>query len=121
MKSPAPATSRLTIAHVTASNPTGLVCSGLIWGPPVVDPSGDASTSTSLRRARRSQDVAASSITYQGNGSLIYDSARRASDPTVVSGDGSAASCIDPGAGINVVTFTNSRTAGYVTRHRHNH
>jgi hypothetical protein len=103
----------LTIEE-TDSNPTGLVCSGLIWGPPSIDPSGDSVNINITEESTPIADVAASSITYQGNGSLIYDSTDGGSDPQVVSGDGSAASCIDPGAGISVVTFTNSRTVGYV-------
>ena len=101
----------LTIAPVTASNPTGLVCSGLIWGPPAVDPSGDSINVNVTELSTPILDVAASSITYQGNGTVVYDSA-----PTVVT-DGAAPYCFDPVnqisgvvSPISVITFTNSRT-----------
>ena len=90
------------------------MCSGLIWGPPSIDPAGAPVKVNITEESTPIADVAATSITYQGNGSLVYDSTAGGSDPQVVSGDGTAASCIDPGAGISVVTFTNSRTTGYV-------
>ena len=42
----------LQIAPITASNPTGLVCSGMIYGPPASTRPGTASLSRSSRRAR---------------------------------------------------------------------
>jgi hypothetical protein len=106
----------LTIAPVTATNPTGLVCSGLIWGPPAVDPSGYSINVNVTEDSTSIADVAATSITYQGNGWEVYDSTDGGTVPVNVSGDGSAAYCFDPGpgAGISVVTFTNSRTVGDV-------
>ena len=104
----------LTIAPVTATNPTGLVCSGLIWGPPAVDPSGYAINVNVTEDSTSIADVAATSITYQGNGSEVYDSTDGGTVPVNVSG-GSAAYCFDPGTGgISVVTFTNSRTDGEI-------
>jgi hypothetical protein len=54
------------------------------------------------------------SINYQGNGSVLYDSTATDGEyihdgtkPVQVSLGASGAFCIDPGAGINVVTFTN--------------
>jgi hypothetical protein len=47
------------------------------------------------------------SIGYQGNGTVKYDSTYGGTDPVQVSLGDSGAFCIDPGAGINVVTFTN--------------
>jgi hypothetical protein len=97
----------LTIAPVTPSNPTGLVCSGLIWGPPVLDTSGDPIPVAIWENATTLPGVQLDSIGYQGNGSLIYDSTDGGLDPVQVSQGDIGASCIDPGAGINVVTFTN--------------
>lgn len=107
----------LTIATPTASNPTGLVCSGLFWGPPAITSTGYSAGSKyypGVNITETSTDipgVEVTSIGYQGNGLLIYDSTDGGTKPVLVTG-GSAASCIDPGAGINVVTYTNGRTAG---------
>jgi hypothetical protein len=54
--------------------------------------------------------VEATSIVYQGNGSVVSNDT--ALGPVVVTG-GTAGITITPGAGINVVTFTNGRTPGY--------
>ncbi|MGA2529962.1 MAG: hypothetical protein ABSG36_12460 [Acidimicrobiales bacterium] len=108
-------------AIVTASNPTDLVCSGLIWGPPVVDPSGNAINVNITEEATTDPSgVQLDSITYQGGstyqssdpalplGVVAIDSDLPA-DPTLPGPNGGWI-CIDPGAGINVVTFTNGRT-----------
>ncbi len=104
----------LTIAPVTAANPTGLVCSGLIWGPPVVDTTGAAIPVAITEDPTLLPGVQLDSIGYQGNGIVKYDStsydgtyAHDGTTPVQVSLKASGAFCIDPGAGINVVTFTN--------------
>jgi hypothetical protein len=97
----------LTIAPVTATNPTGLVCSGLIWGPPVINPDGSVTPVTVVEDSTSIAAVEVTSIVYQGNGSVGIETPL----PAVVTG-GVAGLCFDPGAGINVVTFTNGRTDG---------
>jgi hypothetical protein len=97
----------LTIAPVTAANPTGLVCSGLIWGPPVVNTSGAAISVTIWEDATTLPGVQLDSIGYQGNGKVTYDSTYGGLDPVQVSLKAVGKFCMDPGAGINVVTFTN--------------
>jgi hypothetical protein len=47
------------------------------------------------------------SIGYQGNGKVTYDSTYGGLDPVQVSLKAVGKFCMDPGAGINVVTFTN--------------
>jgi len=100
----------------TLANPTGLVCSGLIWGPPSIDPAGKVVPVMITEENTPIADVEATSITYQGNGSFAPggDSTNGGTTPQLVSGIGTAASCIDPAGGINIVTFTNARTDGYV-------
>jgi len=99
----------VTIAPVTATNPTGLACSELIWGPPAVDPSNYAiPMNVSELPTSNPAGVQVTAVGYQGNGSVV------ASDTKLPSTDG-AWICIDPGAGINVVTFTNGRTAPDLT------
>jgi hypothetical protein len=97
----------LTIAPVSAANPTGLVCSGLIWGPPAIDPSGAAIPVAIWENPTSLPGVQLDSIGYQGNGALIYDGTNGGADPVQVSLGYTGNACIDPGAGINVVTFTN--------------
>ncbi len=97
----------LTIAPVTAANPTGLVCSGLIWGPPVVDTSGDPIPVAISEDPTMLPGVQLDSIGYQGNGTVKYDSTYGGTDPVQVSLGDDGGFCMDPGAGINVVTFTN--------------
>jgi hypothetical protein len=97
----------LTIAPVTASNPTGLVCSGLLWGPPAVNSDGSVTPVSIVEDSTLIAAVEVTSIVYQGNGTVGPESAL----PAVVTG-GTAGLCFDPGAGINVVTFTNGRTGG---------
>jgi hypothetical protein len=97
----------LTIAPVTAANPTGLVCSGLIWGPPVVDTTGAPIPVAISEDPTQLPGVQLDSIGYQGNGTVKYDSTYGGTDPVQVSLGYSGAFCVDPGAGINVVTFTN--------------
>jgi hypothetical protein len=99
----------LTIAPVTAANPTGEVCSGLIWGPAPVDPSGNP---IPIAISEESTDIPAVQVTgilYQGNGEVKYVPALY---PVSVNDGGTATICFDPGSGINVVTYTNGRTAG---------
>jgi len=97
----------LTIAPVTASNPTGLVCSGLILGPDVIDPSGNPVPVFVSEDPTLLPGVQLDSIGYQGNGLVKYDSTYGGLDPVQVSLGKSGGFCMDPGAGINVVTFTN--------------
>ena len=97
----------LTIAPVSAANPTGLVCSGLIWGPPAIDPSGAAIPVAIWETPTSLPGVQLDSVTYQGNGSLKTDPTNGGLDPVQVSQGYPGIACIDPGAGINVVTFTN--------------
>ena len=92
------------------------MCSGLIWGPPSIDPAGKVVPVMITEENTPIADVEATSITYQGNGSFAPggDSTNGGTTPQLVSGIGTAASCIDPAGGINIVTFTNARTDGYV-------
>jgi hypothetical protein len=104
----------LTIAPVSAANPTGLVCSGLIWGPPVLDTSGDPIPVVVTELSTTLPGVQLDTIGYQGNGSVLYDSTAGGLTPVQVSLGKSGAFCIDPGAGINVVTFTNGAVGASV-------
>ncbi len=97
----------LTIAPVTATNPTGLVCSGLILGPDVIDTSGAPIPVSIWEDSTALPGVQLDSIGYQGNGTVKYDSTYGGLDPVQVSLGKSGGFCMDPGAGINVVTFTN--------------
>jgi hypothetical protein len=103
----------LTIDYSTA-NPQGTVCSGLIDGPPAVDEAGDVVPVAISEETTSIPAVETDSITYSGGGKLVYDSTDGGSDPVQISDGDSAGSCIDPGPGINIVTFTNGRTPGYV-------
>jgi len=105
----------LQIAPITMANPTGLVCSGMISGPPAVDPSGNSIPVAVAEESTSIADVIVTSIGYQGNGSVLYDGA-----PADVTGS-PVAFCFDPVntvtgvvSPINVVTFTNGRTDGAV-------
>lgn len=83
--------------------PTGLYCTGPIYGPPVVDPWGHPYMLTISQKtaAGVSGTVTVTGIVYQGNGS--------AGSPTlgVPPADGIT---VTAGAGVNVVTFTDGRT-----------
>jgi len=102
----------LTIAPVTATNPQGEVCSGLILGPPSVNPDGSTNYITVTELSTDIAAVQVDSILYQGNGSE-YSNAT-SDGPVLVTG-GSASEVFTIGAGINVVTFTNGRTPGATT------
>jgi len=100
----------LKVAPVTAANPTGLVCSGLIAGPAVVDPNGKPIPVAISELPTSLLGVQLNSIGYQGNGSVVYDSTAGGHTPVQVSKAKTGGFCMDPGAGSNVVTFTNGRT-----------
>ena len=91
----------------------GLVCSGLISGPPAVTEAGDVVPIAISEESTTIPGVQADSITYAGGGSVVYDSTDGGLDPVVISDGDTAAFTIDAGAGINVVTYTNGRTPGY--------
>jgi len=97
----------LTIGPVTPANPTGLVCSGMIWGPPVLDPNGKPIPVVVTELPTKLPGVQLDSIGYQGNGTVLYDSTDGGLTPVQVSLGDDGGFCMDPGAGINVVTFTN--------------
>jgi hypothetical protein len=99
----------LTIAPVTATNPQGEVCSGLILGPPLVNPDGSMNNITVTELSTDISGVQVNSILYQGNGSEYTNATSEG--PVVVTG-GTASEVFTIGAGINVVTFTNGRTPG---------
>jgi hypothetical protein len=96
----------LTIGSVAP----GLVCSDLDLGPYVVNSLGIGIPITITELSTAIPAVEATSIVYQGNGSVVSNDT--ALGPVVVTG-GTAGITITPGAGINVVTFTNGRTPGY--------
>jgi hypothetical protein len=104
----------LTIAPVSAANPTGLVCSGLFWGPPAIDPSGKAIPVLIWENPTTLPGVQLDSIGYQGNGALIYDSTDGGTTPVQVSLGSIGSACIDPGPGISVLTFTNGAVGASV-------
>lgn len=113
----------LQIAPITASNPTGLVCSGMIYGPPALDPSGNSVPVQVVEESTSIADVEVTSIGYQGSGEVLYDSTNGGNTPVVVTNNADgAAFCFDPVypsdpitvSPINVVTFTNARTDGTV-------
>jgi hypothetical protein len=97
-------TDALTIGSVAP----GLVCSDLDLGPYVVNTLGIGIPITITELSTAIPAVEATSITYQGNGSVVSTTTL----PVLVTG-GTAGITITPGAGINVVTFTNGRTPGY--------
>ena len=97
-------TDALTIGSVAP----GLVCSDLDLGPYVVNTLGIGIPITITELSTAIPAVEATSIIYQGNGSVVSTTTL----PVVVTG-GTAGITITPGAGINVVTFTNGRTPGY--------
>ena len=96
----------LTIGSVAP----GLRCSDLILGAPAVNPDGTVTPISVTEWSTTIPAVEAESITYQGNGSVVSNDT--ALGAVVVTG-GTAGITITPGAGINVVTFTNGRTPGY--------
>ena len=102
----------LTIAPVSVANPTGEVCSGLIWGPAAVDPSGNPIPIAITEESTSIPAVQVTGILYQGNGKVLYVPALY---PVSVNDGATATICFDPGSGINVVTYTNGRTAGSTT------
>jgi hypothetical protein len=100
----------LTTVALSPANPQGEVCSGLFWGPPAVNPDGSTTNVVITETAATGPDAPplgteASSYLYQGNGSATSNI------PQVITPSGSAEVTVTPGAGINVVTFTNGRTA----------
>ena len=90
----------LTIGSVAP----GLVCSDLDLGPYVVNTLGIGIPITITELSTAIPAVEATSIIYQGNGSVVSTTTL----PVLVTG-GTAGITITPGAGINVVTFTNGR------------
>jgi len=106
----------LTIAPVTPTDPTGLVCSRLFDGPPSILPDGGTASITITEGTTSLPGVEADGYSYQGNGSVI--AAGTADFPVVVSSPGATTPAsveFTPGAGINIITFTNGSTgdAGY--------
>jgi len=103
----------LTIGPVTPTDPTGLVCSGLFDGPPAILPDGGTASITVTETPTDLPGVQATGYTYQGNGGVIADGT--STFPVVVSDGASANVEFTPGAGINIITFTNGSTgaAGY--------
>ncbi len=97
---------QLTIAPSTTANPTGLVCSGLIEGPPSVNPGGGVTPITVAELPTDLPGVWATAGAYAGNGSVVSTS----TFPVYVSNGVPADVEFDPGAGINIVTFTNGAT-----------
>ncbi len=95
----------LTIADPTPANPTGTVCSGLIWGPPVVGPDGNPYVVAVKELKTEIPAVDITSISYQGAGTAWIPET-----PATPGTDG-AITAFSPGAGINVVTYINGRTA----------
>ncbi len=93
----------LAIAQVSPANPTGEVCSGLIWGPAALDPSGHVTPVTVTEESVTGAGaVQVTGILYQGNGSPVWATLLPALPAAIE---------FDPGWGISVVTFTNGRTA----------
>ena len=93
---------------VTLTEPAspGITCSGLISGVPVVNPLADGGgvpqvTVTSV--APTVTDVNVTNITYGGNGKVLSTPALPSAFP--------ATQIYSIGAGANVSTFTNGRTA----------
>ncbi len=95
----------LTIADPTPANPTGTVCSGLIDGPPVVSPDGGQYVVGIQELATEIPAVDITGITYQGAGTAWIPSL-----PATPGTEGSVTT-FTPGAGINVITYINGRTA----------
>jgi hypothetical protein len=100
----------LTIAPVTANNPQGEVCSGLIDGPAPVNADGSEDYVTITEETTDVPGVQVTGIEYQG-ASLNYSIPTDL--PLDVSADtGSPVSMyFYPAPGMNVVTYTNGRTA----------
>lgn len=93
----------LVIVPVTATNPTGEVCSGLIDGPDVINPDNSVTPVTVTETGVSGADaVQVTNILYQGNGEVTSETELPALPASVT---------FDAGAGINVVTTTNGRTA----------
>jgi len=81
----------------------------------VVDAHGNPIPITITEQETTIPAVEAASITYQGNG-LLTSNDTSLGAVVVTSGlltSSTAGITITPGAGINVVTFTNGRTPGY--------
>jgi hypothetical protein len=94
---------KLIIAPLSATNPQGEVCSGMILGPPSVNPDGSVTPVTVTEGSVSGADsVQVTGILYQGYGLETSVTPLPALPASVV---------FNPGAGINVVTFTNGRTA----------
>lgn len=98
-----PGTVYLTLVPLTQS-PDGLVCSGLIAGPLSINPDSSTNdvtvTETGITGAGA---VQVTNITYAGNGSVDSLPSFPADLPASIT--------FDTGGGINVVTFTDGRTA----------
>ncbi len=62
----------LQIAAITDANPTGLVCSGMIWGPPAVDPAGDPVPVKVTELPTTIADVV-SSIDVEGSATVVWN------------------------------------------------
>ena len=77
-------------------------------GPPVVNPDGSVNPITITEESTDIPGVQADSIVYQGSGWVLWNDTNEG--PVSVNGDGTASIEFDPGAGINVVTYTNGRT-----------
>ena len=99
----------MTIGPVPAGQetPGGLVCSGLIWGPPAINPNGTTNPITVTEESTSLAGVQADSYSLQGGGTIV--SSGTSTFPAVVSG-GTASVEFLPSAGENVLTFTNGRT-----------
>ncbi len=103
----------LTIGDSTSSDPTGLVCSGLFDGPPSISPTGGLYDITVSETPTELPGVQATAYSYQGNGGVVAagpGSNTSAVWPVVVSDGATASVEFNPGAGINVITFTNGST-----------
>ena len=99
---------KLIIAPLSATNPQGEVCSGMILGPPSVNPDGSVTPVTVTEESVSGAGaVQVTGILYQGYGvwNSLVDSV------TSLPAAPAAGITFNPGAGINVVTFTNGRTA----------
>jgi hypothetical protein len=99
----------LTIGAVPAGQetPGGLVCSGLIWGPPAINANGSTNEISVTEESTTLEGVQADGYTLQGNG---WTDEGTSEFPAEVSDGGSATVVFTPAAGENVLTFTNGRT-----------
>jgi len=96
----------LTIGPVTASNPTGLVCSGMYGYFPVVQRDGDPSAATVTEAATSILGVQVTGINVDGYKQVGTGGITAISDLLTAP---SAGVTFSP-SGIDVVTFTNGRT-----------